>query len=223
MQPRTLLLASGNRKKLQELERLLAPLGIELRSPADVGGLPEVVEDAPTFAGNAEKKARSAARASGLWSLGDDSGLCVDHLDGAPGVRSARFAGGHGDDAANNAKLLAELAGVPAAERGAHFVCAIALARPDGTLECVLEGEAHGRILPEPRGEAGFGYDPLFLFDEPGHAATGRSFAEFSGAEKGAVSHRGRALAALIQRLKTLPGDLPGAPSENRSAGRPVR
>lgn len=201
MQPRTLLLASGNRKKLGELQRLLAPLGIELRSPADVGGLPEVDEDAPTFAGNAEKKARSAALATGLWSLGDDSGLCVDALDGAPGVRSARFAGAHGDDAANNAKLLAELRGVPAERRGARFVCAVALARPDGTIDAVLEGEARGRILDEPRASGGFGYDPLFRFDEPGHAATGKVFAELSGAEKGAVSHRGRALARLAEHL----------------------
>lgn len=216
MQPRTLLLASGNREKLGELERLLAPLGIELRSPADVGGLPEVEEDAPTFAGNAEKKARSAALATGLWALADDSGLCVDHLAGAPGVRSARFAGAHGDDAANNAKLLAELRGVPAERRGARFACAIALARPDGTIECTLEGEAHGRILAEPRGQGGFGYDPLFLFTEPGHAATGKGFAELSGAEKGAVSHRGRALARLIEALSRI--GAADAPTGERSA-----
>lgn len=205
MSIRELLLASGNKKKLAELESLLAPLGIQLRSPDDVGGLPEVDEDRPTFAGNAEKKACSAASASGMWALGDDSGLCVDHLDGAPGVFSARYAGTHGDDQGNNKKLLAELAGVPESDRGAHFVCAIALARPDGSLECVLEGETHGRILEAPRGEGGFGYDPLFLFTEPGHPATGRGFAELTGDEKGTVSHRGRALAQLARRISSLP------------------
>ena len=201
MELRELLLASGNAKKLAELERVLAPLSIVLRAPRDVGGLPAVAEDAPTFAGNAVLKATAAARASGLWSLADDSGLEVDHLGGAPGVRSARFAGRHGDDAANNARLLTELAGVPSERRGARFVCALALARPGGELECVLAGQARGRILEAPRGSSGFGYDPLFLFDEPDAPHRGRTFAELGPAEKQDVSHRARAVALLLERL----------------------
>jgi XTP/dITP diphosphohydrolase len=196
-----LLLASSNAKKRRELELLLAPLGIELLVPADVGSLPEVDEDQPSFALNAAKKATSAARARGEWSLADDSGLEVEHLGGAPGVRSARYAGEPADDARNNARLLHELAGVPDERRGARFVCALALARPDGTLALEVAGEARGRILHAPRGDGDFGYDPLFLFTEPGFAQTGRGFAELSGAEKSAVSHRGRALRALASLL----------------------
>ena len=201
-----LLLASGNAKKRGELERLLTPLGIDVVGPADVGGLPEVVEDRPTFAGNAEKKALSAAATTGEWSLADDSGLCVDALGGAPGVRSARFAGEPCDDARNNAKLLAELASIDAADRGAHFVCSLALARPDGTLAGGFEGRAHGRILTEHRGEGGFGYDPLFLFEEAGQAESGRTFSELGAEAKGRVSHRGRALQALVAALPELLG-----------------
>ncbi len=199
-----LLLASDNAKKRAELLALLAPLGHELVTPAVLGGLPPVEEDQPTFRGNAAKKAVSAAGASGLWSLADDSGLEVDHLGGAPGVRSARFAGAHGDDAANNSRLLAELAGVPPERRGARFRCALALARPDGTLALEVEGEARGRILDQPRGTSGFGYDPLFCFDEPGFAESGAVFAELSSAAKARVSHRGRALRALAERLESV-------------------
>jgi XTP/dITP diphosphohydrolase len=162
------------------------------------------VEDRPTFAGNAAAKARSAALASGLWSLADDSGLEVDCLGGAPGVRSARWAGAHGDDAANNARLLAELAGLPDERRGARFVCALALARPDGTLAAEIEGAARGRILRAPRGERDFGYDPLFLFTEEGFEETGRGFAELEPERKARVSHRGRALRVLVRRLPRL-------------------
>lgn len=199
-----ILIATQNGKKLRELEALLAPLGIALATPADVGGLPEVEEDQPTFAGNAAKKARSAARASGLWALADDSGLEVEALGGAPGVRSARFAGEPSDDGRNNARLLAELAAVPDERRGARFVCALALARPDGSLALAVEGTARGRILRAPRGDGDFGYDPLFLFTEPGFPQTGRGFAELTGPEKSAVSHRGRALRALAASLPAL-------------------
>ncbi|MED6335157.1 MAG: RdgB/HAM1 family non-canonical purine NTP pyrophosphatase [Planctomycetota bacterium] len=204
--PERLLLASGNPKKLKELTALLGPLGIQLVTPAEVGGLDEVVEDRPDFRGNAAKKAVAAAQARGMWSLADDSGLEVDHLDGAPGVYSARYAGTHGDDAANNARLLRELAGVPRTERGARFVCALALARPDGTLAAELQGTCRGVILEAERGDNDFGYDPLFEFDEPGHAVTGRSFAELEGPEKAAVSHRGRALRELTIFLQDLLG-----------------
>lgn len=200
MSPR-LLLASDNAKKRAELEGLLAGTGIELVTPAEVGGLPEVDEDQPDFEGNARKKALSAARASGLWSLADDSGLEVDHLDGAPGVRSARFAGVHGDDAANNALLLSRLAGLGDAARGARFVCALCLARPDATPALEVRGEVRGRILEEARGAGGFGYDPLFLFTEEGFEETGQSFAELTAAQKARVSHRGRALAQLVETL----------------------
>lgn len=196
-----LLLASDNPKKRAELLALLAGRGLELVTPRDIGGLPPVDEDLATFAGNAAKKAVSGARASGLWCLADDSGLEVEALDGAPGVLSARYAGSHGDDAANNAKLLAELRGIPEARRGARFVCALALAGPDGKVVLELEGTATGRILEAPRGARDFGYDPLFLFTEPGFSETGRGFAELAPAEKALVSHRGRAIRELIRRL----------------------
>ena len=196
-----LLIATQNAKKRRELAPLHAPLGIELVTPADVGGLPEVDEDQPTFALNAAKKAASAARASGIWSLADDSGLEVEALDGGPGVLSARYAGEPADDARNNAKLLRALAGLPDERRGARFVCALALARPDGSLALEVAGEARGRILHAPRGSGDFGYDPLFLFTEPGFPQTGRGFAELTGAEKSVVSHRGRALRELVRRL----------------------
>ena len=199
-----LFLASNNAKKRAELVRLLGPLGIEIRTPADVGGLEDVDEDQPDFAGNAAKKARAAALATGLWSLADDSGLEVECLDGAPGVLSARYAGEHGDDAANNARLLGELAERPPAERGARFVCALALSAPDGSLRHACQGTASGRILTEPRGDGDFGYDPLFLFTEEGFTQTGRGFAELSPAEKSEVSHRGRALRMLAAELPSI-------------------
>ena len=196
------VLASQNAKKHAELTRLLEPLGIRVLLPADVGGLEDVVEDQPTFAGNARKKALSAAEKVGRWCLADDSGLEVDYLDGAPGVFSARFAGTHGDDGANNAKLLKLLDGVPDEQRGAQFVCALCLARPDGSVAAEIEGTARGQILHGPRGDGDFGYDPLFLFTEPGFDQTGSGFAELSPPDKSEVSHRGRALRALVQALQ---------------------
>lgn len=199
-----LLLASGNAKKLREIALVLEGLGVELVRPADVGGLADVVEDAPTFAGNAAKKAIAGARAKSMWTLADDSGLEVDALGGAPGVHSARFAGAHGDDEANNRLLLARLAGVPAERRGARFVCALALARPDGTLAAEIEGHARGTIVDARRGTHDFGYDPYFVFTEPGFAATGKGFAELEPHEKALVSHRGRALRDLANVLREL-------------------
>ena len=199
-----LLLATGNKKKRAEFERLFAPLGVTLLEGLAV---PDTVEDATTFAGNAEKKAREAALRHGVWALADDSGLSVDALGGAPGVHSARFAGTHGDDAANNVKLLAELERVGATgddARCAHFTCALCLCRPDGTVALAVEGRASGRILHAARGTRDFGYDPLFLFTEEGFAATGRGFAELEPDEKGAVSHRGRALDLLAEQLGEL-------------------
>jgi XTP/dITP diphosphohydrolase len=193
-----ILLATGNKKKRAEFERLFAPLGIELM-PA--GPLPDTIEDQPTFAGNAAKKAGEAARAYNAWALADDSGLEVAHLGGAPGVRSARYAGTHGDDDANNLKLLADLAGVSTDQRAARFVCALCLCRPDGSVALEVQGTANGRILTAPRGTHDFGYDPLFEFTEPGFAVTGRAFAELEPDEKATVSHRARALRALAERL----------------------
>lgn len=212
-----ILIASENAKKRAELEELLGGLGVRVLVPADIeGGLPEVDEDQPTFEGNARKKARSGALASGHWCLGDDSGLEVDALDLRPGVYSARYAGPFAADTPraerdlrNNRKLLEELAGRPAAERGARFRCALALARPDGELELCVSGSVEGRILEAPRGQHGFGYDPLFLFDESGddapvRSAQGKALAELGGPEKASISHRGRALRELGRHLREL-------------------
>jgi XTP/dITP diphosphohydrolase len=190
-----LLFATGNRHKLRELSELVAPLGIEVCSPADVGGLPDVEEDRDTFAGNAEKKARAALAVTGLASLADDSGLEVDALGGAPGVLSARFAGAGHDDAANNAKLLDALAGVPDAKRSARFRCVLALVGEHGALT-LAEGTCEGTIAHAPRGQHGFGYDPLFLV-----GGGPRTLAEFSAEEKHRVSHRGHAMRALAKSL----------------------
>lgn len=199
-----LLLASRNRGKLAELDALLGPLGIELLSLDRVPGAPETEETGATFAENARLKAVAAARYAGQWALADDSGLEVEALDGAPGVFSARFAGRHGDDEANNRALLQRLRHVPDALRGARFVCALALARPDGTLAAEIEAETRGRILAAPRGQRGFGYDPLFSCAEEGASAAGRSFAELEPHEKAQISHRGRALRALHAQISEL-------------------
>ena len=199
-----LLLASTNAKKREEILPLLAGLDLEVVTADEAGGLPTVVEDAPTFRGNAAKKALSGARHSGLWTLADDSGIEVDHLHGAPGVRSARFAGAGADAAANNRLLLERMRDVPLRLRSARFVCALALARPDGTLAAEISASTHGRILNAPLGRGGFGYDPLFLFDEEGYPQSGKGFGEMGAAEKAQVSHRGRALRELARRLPGL-------------------
>lgn len=201
-----LLLASGNPKKLAELSRLVAGLGVRVLSPADHGPLPEVDEDGATFEENALKKATAWAGASGLTCIADDSGLEVDALGGAPGVHSARYAGVHGDDTANNKKLLAALVGVPERARTARFVCAIAVAAPNGTCLAAARGTVEGRIVGAPRGAGGFGYDPLFQCDDLGlpEALRGRSFGELSHEQKALVSHRGRALSILREDLRAL-------------------
>jgi XTP/dITP diphosphohydrolase len=196
-----LLLATQNPKKVAELAHMLGELDIEILTPRDVGGLADVIEDQDTFAGNARKKACAAALQSGLPSLADDSGLEVDALDGAPGVHSARFAGQHGDDAANNSLLLEKLAGLPSAQRGAHFTCALALADSEGKIAGEWLGKAHGRILENSRGTRDFGYDPLFLFTEEGFSVTGRGFAELDHDQKSQVSHRGRALRQFVRQF----------------------
>ncbi len=197
-----LLVASTNEKKLGELRRLVEGLDLEIVSPRDLEvALPEVVEDAPTFKGNAAKKAMAYARASGLPTVADDSGICVDALGGAPGVFSARYSGEEAApdrDQRNNEKLLRALAGLQPSLRGAAFVCAVCLAWPDGQME-QAEGRWSGQITFAPRGHSGFGYDPLFLVPR-----FGRTSAELSADEKQALSHRGQAMRRLRPALEAL-------------------
>ena len=187
-----LLLATGNAGKVQELRALLHPLGVRVWTPAERGLALEVEEDADTFEGNARKKARAFAQASGLASLADDSGLQVDALDGAPGVFSARYAGPDATDEANRAKLLRALADVPDGQRSARFQCALVLVDPAGEVLHRARGVCEGTILRHPRGDGGFGYDPIFV-----PRGEERSMAELSPAEKNALSHRGAAIRSL--------------------------
>lgn len=195
-----LYLASGNPNKVAELQALAdahrGGLGeaLQVVSAGQAGGMPPVVEDTGTFAGNARKKALAlkGILPTGSWALADDSGLCVDALGGAPGVESAYYAGPQGDPAANLAKLVGAMRAVPEERRLAQFVCVLFLAGPGG-LERIFEGRCPGRLLREPRGAGGFGYDPLFVPD--GHA---RTLAEMTRDEKNRLSHRGRAFALLL-------------------------
>ncbi len=190
-----LLVATGNKGKLRELELLLHGSVERIRSLADFPELPAVEEDGGTFVENAIKKARSVAVATGLPVLADDSGLVVDLLGGRPGVHSARFAGETATDNENNARLLRELAGVPVESRGAAFRCVLALCLPDGSCD-TFDGELRGVILETPRGTEGFGYDPLFLVPE-----YGQTLAELPLAIKNRISHRGKALLRLKEFL----------------------
>lgn len=193
---RRVVLASGNRGKVAELSALLEPAGLTVEPQSD-HGVPEAEEPHPTFVENALAKARNAARHTGLAAIADDSGLEVDALDGAPGVRSARYAGPDGDDAANNARLLGELAGVPEERRTARFVCVLVyLAHAEDPTPVIAQGFWEGRILEAPRGDGGFGYDPLFWVPDRGCTS-----AELGATEKNRISHRGRALAALQAAL----------------------
>jgi XTP/dITP diphosphohydrolase len=223
-----LLFGTTNPGKLRELRRLVAGLPIRVLSPQDLGRpLPEVEEDGSTFAENAAKKAAAFARAAGTFAVADDSGLCVDALGGAPGVRSARWSdeepgpepaspvcelpgaaaselGPEAERAArderNNDKLLSALAGVPDVRRGAEYQAVLALARPEGTIVASVSGSCRGRIGRERRGDGGFGYDPLFLPD----ANPGRTMAELGPDEKDAISHRGDAFRRLRPILEKL-------------------
>jgi len=196
-----IVLASRNAKKLKELDRIAKAAGLDVRFlPLDLyPDVPTAPEDEATFAGNARAKALWYARATDQICLADDSGLEVDALGGAPGVHSARYAGPDATDAANRAKLLAALRDVPEARRGARFRCAIALADEEGVI-FEADGATEGAILAAERGAGGFGYDPLFL-----SAELGRTFAEADPVEKDRVSHRGRALAALLDFLRRAP------------------
>lgn len=193
-----LVLATRNRGKVEEIRELLSGLGIEILSLEDFPDVPEVLEDGKTFEENARKKAEVAARCTGLPALADDSGLEVDALNGAPGVRSARFAGDDATYAENNAALLRLMEGVLPEKRTARFRCILALAFPDGTVR-TMEGACEGRIAEESKGDHGFGYDPLFFVPE-----LGKTFAQISRTEKGKISHRGRALRRLKQALAAL-------------------
>jgi XTP/dITP diphosphohydrolase len=200
---RRIVLATRNAGKLAELARILAASGIEvtLAGLDEFPAAPEVTETGRTFAQNALLKARSAAKFTGITAVADDSGLCVDALNGMPGVLSARWAGRHGDDQANLDLVLAQLADVAEPDRGAHFACAAAIVLPSGT-ERVAEERLYGRLARTPRGMNGFGYDPIFLPD-----SSDLTTAEMEPAAKDAISHRGRALRALAPAIAEL---LPG-------------
>ena len=195
-----LILASRNKKKIQEVEAILATHfpNVRILSLDDVGYVGDIEENGTTYEENALIKARTAVEAGNhrYAAIADDSGLSVDALDGAPGVYSARYAGGHGDDAANNALLLKNLSHLPVSERTARFVCCIALVYPDGR-EMTVRGETEGLIMNEARGNGGFGYDPYFYYPP-----FGKTFSELSAEEKNAISHRGKAIAKLAEVLK---------------------
>jgi XTP/dITP diphosphohydrolase len=191
-----IVLASSNRGKLAEFNALLADSRFDVVPQAELG-VEDAEETGLTFVENALLKARHASRITGLPALADDSGLCVPQLRGAPGLYSARYAGGHGDSAANNAKLLRELDGVAPAQRGAFFICVLALLwHADDPAPLIAEGRWHGRVLDAPRGAQGFGYDPLFLPHEQSLSA-----AELEPDLKNRLSHRGQAMAQLHARI----------------------
>ena len=191
-----LIIASNNAHKLTEMKAILAPFFDDVQSMREAGIEHETVEDGSTFMENALKKARELAEISGCCAIADDSGLCVDALGGAPGIFSARYSGTHGDDQANNRKLLKELEGEK--ERGAHYTCAIALVWPDGKT-VTAEDYLYGEIARNARGSNGFGYDPLFIIPE-----LGKRTAEISAEEKNRISHRGKALRQLVQKLEAM-------------------
>jgi XTP/dITP diphosphohydrolase len=186
---RQLIIATGNSGKVREIGEIFGDLSLHLLTMCEVlDPVPEIIEDGQSFAGNARIKADVVYRKAGIWSLGDDSGLVVDALDGAPGIKSARYAGDQADMEANKKKLLDALAGVAPELRTARFICALAL-RIDAVTLLTAEGVCEGRIIDAPRGSGGFGYDPLFIpegFDQ--------TFAQLPAAEKHEISHRGRAL-----------------------------
>lgn len=191
------ILATNNMKKLAEMQRILSPLGINVVTAKMLGvTLEDVEEDGETFEDNAKLKARAACKEMNMPAIADDSGLCVDYLNGAPGIFSARFAGEHGNDEKNNDLLLEKLDGVPLEKRTAHYVCAICCTFPDGR-EIVVRGECSGVIGFERDGNESFGYDPLFLVD-------GKAFGRYTAEEKDKISHRGNALRLLTKELEKI-------------------
>src|SRR5688572_3046967 len=197
--PRILVLGTRNRKKLGELIELLEPLGIELKTLDDFPQAAEVAETGDSFAANAALKATVQAKHLGQWVLGEDSGLAVDALGGAPGIYSARFSGEAATDEKNNRLLLGKLQDLPLEKRTAHYVCSAALSDPTGKVRATSEGICRGRILFEPAGSGGFGYDPLFEVVE-----CHRTFGELAPAVKGVLSHRSRAMRALAEQIGRL-------------------
>ncbi|MBX7075032.1 MAG: non-canonical purine NTP pyrophosphatase [Pirellulales bacterium] len=194
-----LILGTHNRKKGIELVDLLAPVGLELRTLADLPDAIEVVEDGDTFQANARKKAIEQAIHLKKWVLGEDSGLAVDALGGLPGVYSARYSGAGATDDSNNQKLLLELAEAPPSKRAAHYVCHAVIASPVGEIMAEAVGYCHGVMLATPAGAGGFGYDPLFEIRE-----YHRTFGELGSTAKACLSHRARAIGQLIPRLRQL-------------------
>ena len=194
-----LVIGSHTKTKLVELRDLLADLGLEVVNLDSYPEVGDVEETGTTFEENARLKATAYAKATDEWTLAEDSGLCVPALKGRPGIYSARYAGVHGDDAANNQKLLAELAPLGADRRAAYYVCVAALASPNGEVIAVTEGRCNGQIVAEYRGGGGFGYDPLFLVPE-----FHQTFGELSLRVKQALSHRAKAIAALRPALRKL-------------------
>ena len=195
---KTVVVATGNAHKVTEIEAILAPVmpGVRFVALGELGDFPDPVEDGDTFFDNALIKARAAQAETGLpMAVADDSGLCVDALDGAPGIFSARWAGEHGNDAANNEKLMAQMADVPEAERTARFHSSVVLVRGDEVLRG--DGDCKGLVGFEPRGDGGFGYDPLFLPND----TPGKTMAELTPDEKNAISHRFHALEDLSTKL----------------------
>jgi XTP/dITP diphosphohydrolase len=196
---RILVLGTRNRKKRQEIVQILQSPGLSFGDLNDYPQAPEVDEDGATFEANARKKAVQLAQAIKHWVLGEDSGLVVPALGGAPGIFSARYAGQQGADEANNDRLIQEMAQLADDKRGAYYVCTAALSDPAGKVHIVVEGRCHGVILRERRGGGGFGYDPLFLIPE-----YHRTFGELSACVKDALSHRARALEKLLPYLKLI-------------------
>ena len=192
----TVVLASRNVKKSGEIRDLLAPYHIDLKCVAEFENVPDVIEDGDTFAANAAKKATQTARHLGMWAIGEDSGLRVDALKGAPGVYSARYSGESATDESNNEKLMAELEGVPREKRGAGYVCHVAVSDPEGNVRLSVEATCRGRITTEARGTNGFGYDPYFEIPE-----YHRTFGALSPLVKQQLSHRARAFERLIPQL----------------------
>ena len=199
VESRSLLLGTSNRKKITELVHLLEPRGFRLRTPSDFEDVLEVDESGDTFIANAQLKAVAQAKHRQVWAIGEDSGLCVPALQGEPGIYSARYAGPGATDAHNNAKLLVKMAELPDHQRQAYYVSTMALSDPSGHIHIQAQGECWGRILREPRGHYGFGYDPLFEIVEY-HL----TFAEMGQGVKRAISHRARALRSFLARLDCL-------------------
>jgi XTP/dITP diphosphohydrolase len=199
----SLWIGSNNKKKRAELERLLAPIGIDLIAPSELGQPYEPEEDQPDFAGNARKKAELLARLAGGFALADDSGLCVDAIGGRPGVLSARFGGPGLSDRQRLEHLLAAIAHVPAALRTAHFTCSLCVCGPDGAVLAAIEDTCEGTLLEAPIGDGGFGYDPIFVPTEFAGDPT-KTFAALDAGTKDRLSHRGKALRRLLAVLPTL-------------------